>query len=207
MQVLMVSGSRDRKGRTARVIEAIGKGVAKAGSSSEIIFLTEYNIERCRQCDNDGWGDCRREQRCIIEDDFDSIVAKIKAADVAVFANPVYFGDLSESMRAFLDRLRRISRRLGPPPQGASAQPRPGIPPIPPEGATPAIGVCLAGGGGGNAPTCCVSLERVLQTCGFDVVDMIPVRRQNLEFKLPILELTGEWLVTKPTSGQGGPPR
>jgi hypothetical protein len=39
--------------------------------------------------------------------------------------------------------------------------------------------------------------------CGFDVVDMIPVRRQNLEFKLPLLELTGEWLASKPASGPG----
>ena len=37
--------------------------------------------------------------------------------------------------------------------------------------------------------------------CGFDVVDMIPVRRQNLEFKLPLLELTGQWLTSKPVSG------
>ena len=207
MQVLMLSGSRDRKGRTARAIEAISKGVTKAGGNSESIFLTELKIERCRQCDNDGWGACRREQRCIIEDDFDSVVARVKTADVIVFANPVYFGDLTESMRAFLDRLRRISRRPGPLSQGASAQPRPGIPTAPRAGGTPAIGVCLAGGGGGNAPNCCVSLERVLQACGFDVVDMIPLRRQNFEFKLSILELTGEWLVTKPTSGQDGPPR
>ncbi len=50
---------------------------------------------------------------------------------------------------------------------------------------------------------CCVSLERVLQTCGFDVVDMIPVRRQNFEHKLAVLELTGKWLASKPTA-QGG---
>jgi hypothetical protein len=36
----------------------------------------------------------------------------------------------------------------------------------------------------------------VLATCGFDVVDMIPVRRQNLAAKLPLLERTGEWLAT-----------
>ena len=38
----------------------------------------------------------------------------------------------------------------------------------------------------------CVSLERILQTCGFDVVDMIPLRRQNYEHILKVLELTGE---------------
>ncbi len=207
MQILILSGSRDRKGRTAQAIEAIRRGVAKAGGNSEAIFLTELAIERCRQCDKDGWGTCRREQRCIIEDDFDSVVTKVRAADVMVFATPVYFGDLSESMRAFLERLRRISFRPAPPSQGASPPPPPGAVPIPRAGATPAIGVCLAGGGGGGAPNCCVSLERILQMCGFDVVDMIPLRRQNFEFKLPILELTGEWLVTKPTSGQGSPTR
>jgi NAD(P)H-dependent FMN reductase len=199
MKVLMISGSRNREGRTARAIEAIGKGIKKAKGSSESIFLTEHTIERCRQCDSDGWGECRRSQQCIIEDDFESIVKKIRAADALVFANPVYFGDLTESMRAFLDRLRRISRRAGPP-QGASASLRPGAPVMPQPEATPAIGLCMSGGGGGNAPMCCVSLERVLQTCGFDVVDMIPVRRQNFEYKLKILELAGEWLATKPTS-------
>ena len=33
------------------------------------------------------------------------------------------------------------------------------------------------------------------------MVDMIPARRQNLEHKLPIIEMTGKWLATKPTSG------
>jgi multimeric flavodoxin WrbA len=193
MQILMLSGSRNREGRTAQIIEAIGRGVVKAGGKWESVFLTEHNIEKCRQCEKDGWGICRREQRCVIKDDFDEIAAKVKAADAVVFANPVYFGDLSESMRAFLDRLRRTGPRIpaGPPRAGG----------------TPAIGVCLAGGGGGNAPTCCVSLEKVMLSCGFDVVDMIPVRRQNLEFKKKLLELTGEWLVTKPNSGEHVPPR
>ncbi len=146
MKILMISGSRNREGRTAGAMGAIGKGIEKSGGSSEVIFLTEQNIERCRQCESDGWGKCRSEKRCIIEDDFASIVEKIRAADAVVFANPVYFGDLSESMRAFLDRLRRTSRRAGPP-QGPAARPAPGAAPSPV--ATPAIGICLSGGGGG----------------------------------------------------------
>ena len=200
MYILMLSGSRNREGRTARALKAIGKGIAKAGGSSEFIFLPELNIERCRQCDKEGWGICKSENRCIIEDDFDLIVAKLSIADAVVFASPVYFYDLSESMRAFLDSLRRITPRPDPGPRRVF--PLPGVSPLmPPPGATPAVGVCLAGGGGGGAPYCCVILERFLPECGFDVVDMIPARRQNFEFKLPILEHTGEWLATKPTSG------
>lgn len=195
MQVLVLSGSRNRQGKTAQAINAILKGVDKAGGNSESIFLTELALEKCRQCNDDGWGDCRSKGQCIIEDDFASIVEKIETADVLVFATPVYYGDLSESMRGFLDRFRR-TRFIRRPPAGQSV---PGLPPY--GGSTAAIGLCYAGGSGNGTISCCANLERILQTSGFDVVDMIPARRQNLEIKLPMLELVGEWLVTKPTSG------
>jgi len=38
-----------------------------------------------RQCDKEGWGICQSENRCIIEDDFDLIVAKLTTADAVVF--------------------------------------------------------------------------------------------------------------------------
>ena len=192
MQILVISGSRNRDGRTARSLSAIGNGFAKAGGSADYVFLPELNIERCRQCDPDGSGICMREHRCIIEDDFDGVVIKIGAADVVVFASPVYFLDLSESLRAFLERLRRVKGPQKPLPGGIPRAARPG--------ATSAVGLCLAGSGGGGAANCCQILEKILLECGFDVVDMVPVRRQNLEFKLPLLELTGEWLAAKPNS-------
>lgn len=192
MGILILSGSRNREGQTARAIKALCQGIAAAGGSSETIFMPELQLERCRQCDNDGWGFCRSEGYCVIEDDFAKTVAKIEAADVIVFANPVYFGDLSESMKGFLDRLRRTHF----PKLMAAGGPRM----APPQG-KPVIGLCYAGGSGNGTTSCCANMERTLQTCGFDVVDMIPARRQNLDAKLPVMELTGKWLVTKPTSG------
>ena len=191
MQILVLSGSRNREGQTARAIDAICKGIFEAGGQSETLFLTELELERCRQCDPDGWGLCRREGRCTIEDDFSSIVDKIAAADLVVFANPVYFGDLTESMKGFLDRFRRtrFPKLLAAMGRGES----PGEP-------KPAIGLCYAGGSGNGTTSCAVNLERTLQTCQFDVVDMILARRQNLDAKIPVLELTGKWLVTKPRS-------
>ena len=104
MKTLVISGSKNLKGRTASLIDALCRGIKKAGSDSEVIFLPHMNIELCRQCNDDGWGICREETRCIIDDDFMSVVEKIDNADAVVFANPVYFGDLSESMKAFLHR-------------------------------------------------------------------------------------------------------
>jgi len=180
VKIIAILGSRNPGGQTARACDALLEG-AGAGSRPERVFLPEVRIERCRQCDENGWGLCRSEGRCVIEDDFASVVEKLKVAEGVVFANPVYFGDLSESMRAFLDRLRRISRH-----ENGKA----GIP------GKPALGICVAGGGGGGAPACASSLEKVLNTCGFDVVDMVPARRQNLGMKCEVLKHVGRWFAS-----------
>ena len=113
---------------------------------------------------------------------------QIRSADAAVFATPVYFGDLSESIRAFLDRLRRICRH---------ADGKKGI-----EGKA-AIGICVAGGGGGGAPSCAASLDKVLSQATMDPLDVVPVRRQNLEMKLGVLRLTGDWLAQQLAKPRG----
>jgi len=180
MKVLMISGSRNPDGQTGKAAAALLEGVGERGGETERVFLPQMEIERCRQCDDHGWGVCRTEGKCVIDDDFASLVDKISAADAVVFATPVYFSDLSESLRAFLDRLRRTcvnkagkERVVG----------------------KPAIGICVAGGGGGGAPACTISLEKTLRPPGFDLLDVIPVRRQNLDFKVGVLKATGTWLV------------
>lgn len=185
MKFAIILGSRNPDGQTARAAQAVRDGLIAGGGEGQLVYLPQLEIECCRQCDANGWGTCRSEGRCVIEDDLASIADQIRDADAVVFATPVYFSDLSESMRAFTDRLRRICR---------VQESRRGI-----EG-KPTIGVCVAGGGGGGAPACTVSLEKVLRTCGFDVVDMIPARRQNLDLKTEILKTTGRWLATCPSS-------
>jgi len=180
MNLLILNGARNPEGQTARAAEAVAAGVREAGGEVEHVLLPPLAVERCRQCQADGWGICRTYGNCVIDDDFAMLVGKVAEADAVVFATPVYFSDLSESMKTFLDRLRRI--RIG----GGD---KPGI-----KGKA-AVGICVAGGGGGGAPSCGFLLDRVLARCGFDVVDMVPVRRQNLDMKTELLRLTGEWFV------------
>ncbi len=182
MNIVIISGSRNEKGQTASALKAFAQGAESAEAQVEVFYLPTLTIERCRQCDDDGWGLCRQAGRCVIEDDFAGLVEKLRQADAVVFATPVYFGDLSESLRAFLDRLRRVCR---------FAEDKDAI------AAKPAVGICVAGGGGGGAPNCTVSMEKVLRTIGFDVVDLIPVRRQNLDMKLKVLKISGAWLATE----------
>jgi multimeric flavodoxin WrbA len=179
MKLVAILGSRNPQGQTARAADALLQGALDAGWEVSRAFLPVLQIERCRQCEENGWGICRSEGQCVIEDDFAALVDQIGEGDAVAFVTPVYFGDLSESMRAFTDRLRRIARHE-----------------VGRDGITDkrAIGVCVAGGGGGGGPTCTVSLERVLRTCGFDVVDLVPARRQNLDLKCDVLYITGKWL-------------
>ncbi|MHB1001774.1 MAG: flavodoxin family protein [Armatimonadota bacterium] len=180
MRITAIIGSRNKDGQTAISTQALLDGASKQGATFETVFLTDSNMSRCRQCNEDGWGNCRHEGKCIIEDDFQNIVESIRKSDAVVFATPVYYGDLSESMRAFLERLRRTC---------ISEAGRKGV------GGTPAVGICLAGGSGGGATGCTHSLEMMMSHCGFEIADMIPVKRQNFTMKQKVLNTVGNWLV------------
>jgi multimeric flavodoxin WrbA len=114
----------------------------------------------------------------VIEDDLQGVVDKIVAAEGVVFASPVYFSDMSESLRCFLDRFRRFAFKGGGM-EGVTAK--------------PALLLCVAGGGGGGAPQCLIQMEKIVHTIGLSVRDAVPVRRQNLEKKTKTLEHTGLW--------------
>ena len=185
MKVFAISGSRNPEGHTAAALNALCEGVREAGCEVETVFLPELNLEACRQCEEDGWGVCRSEQRCVIEDDFDSLFDRLCECDALVVASPVYYSDISEKLRVVLDRLRRIVFH-----GGGEDKLR----------GKPSIALCVAGGSGGGAARCCWSLETQMLTCGLDVVDVIPVRRQNLEAKKDALHSAGRWLAGLPSS-------
>ncbi len=177
----MISGSRNPDGKTARTGNALLDGASEAGAKTEKIFLPAMRIEHCRQCRNTGWGLCADEGKCVIGDDFACVFEKIKAADVVIFATPVYLWEISESLSAFCSRMRRICFHCGKHDT---------------VGTKPAVGLAVAGGGGSGALRTLFQLEQILLFSGFNVVDMYPVRRQNLEAKLPQLRIAGQWLAT-----------
>ncbi len=180
MKVLILNGSRNPDGQTGRAALAYSQGVLLGGGRSEQILLPTVDIQRCRQCEDNGWGICQTQGRCVIEDDFAGLVEKFRQADAVVFASPVYFSNISESLRAFLDRLRRVC---------INEEGRKGI------AGKSVVGICVAGGSGGGAPRCCADLDFILLSTGLVVVDMYPVRRMNLDQKIPLLKQAGEALV------------
>ncbi len=190
MKILVISGANNPKGMTQEVANALLEGASSKGAKSETILLPRKKLERCRQCDPDGWGLCAMKGRCVIKDDFAAIFKKLKAADLVLFATPVYFHGLAESLRCFLERLYRVCFKWG---KYDSVEHK------------PAAGVAVAGGGGGGAIAALKEMEGMVRGAGFDLVDAYPARRQNLRFKLEQFRLAGEWLATCPSSADDSP--
>ena len=145
----------------------------------ELIHLNNLNIRSGIACEN-GWGKCR-DGDCILVDDFQGIREKIGEADALVFVTPVYFGDLSESARRFLDRLRRTEAFSG---RGTCH-------------GKPFIGVAAAVGSGNGAVRVLGNLEYYFKRLGCMIVDLVPVTKFSGEHKYSMLLEAGKRLAKR----------
>jgi multimeric flavodoxin WrbA len=177
MTCIAIQSSPNLNGLTASLAQAVLNGVQEKGKSTELVHLNQLDIQPCRACNN-GWGECRTKGTCVLEDDFDALCTKLAAADTVVFATPVYWHDLSESAKRFLDRLRRCETFRG-------FKTYAGI---------PVIGITSAGGSGRGAARALYNLEDYLRRLGFEIFDLVSVTRFSKDHKLPMLQEAGRLL-------------
>ncbi len=176
MQVVLVSGSRSSNGLTSRALRALAEGVHAGGGRCEYIVLPKLRIERCRHCRDLLGGDpCECGGHCAIDDDFESVVERLRQADAVAFASCVYLSRLAGPLCALLHRLQQICRH---------DQTRRGI------GGTTAVGICV----GGGADQCARRLTRALAACDLDVLGVIATGRGELHLKLDLLRQAGRRL-------------
>jgi multimeric flavodoxin WrbA len=168
MNVIVISASPNKSGLTAACAAAAIEGIGGAGGVAEEIRLNDLKVGMCRACDN-GWGTCLRDHECQVEDAFQALHGRVLQADACVLVTPVYWGEMSESAKAFTDRLRRCeaTRSEG---NGLSAK--------------PIIAVAAAGGSGNGMITCLLSMERWIDHVRARKFDLIPVNRWSREYKL-----------------------
>jgi len=177
MNVIVISSSPNKDGLTAACATAAIEGVLQAGGHAEEVRLNDLQVGMCQACGN-GWGTCLDEHECQTEDDFQALHARVLQADAYVLVTPVYWGEMSESAKAFTDRLRRCEATRGDE-SGLSGK--------------PVIAVAAAGGSGNGMITCLQSMERWIQHVRARKFDLIPVNRWSREYKLvAIREAAGE---------------
>ena len=97
--VLIISSSPRKGGNSETLAASFAKGAQDAGNHVETVWLREKQIGFCKGCLA-----CQKTQQCVIHDDADAIVRKMKDADVIAFATPIYFYEMCGQMKTLLDR-------------------------------------------------------------------------------------------------------
>jgi len=182
-KVAVLWSTPNEAGLTAGAKNALVAGLKAGGAEVEEIHLNRLEIRHCQACGN-GWGECREAGTCVLPDDFAGVYDRLAAADGIVFVTAVYFHDLTEAMKALLDRLRRCdaftARRLRDKRN---------------------LLVACAGGTGLGAIECLRRLEATLDHMGMRAYDRLPVTRFNRDYMLPALETAGKLYAQRLVSG------
>ncbi len=101
MKILTILGSPRRRGNTAAVLGAFEQQASVEHQVSRL-NLTDYTVNGCLGCDA-----CQRaldEPGCRQRDDALAIFARIEAADLIVYASPVYAWSITAQLKALFDR-------------------------------------------------------------------------------------------------------
>jgi multimeric flavodoxin WrbA len=101
INVVAFSSTPRAKGNSAILADEILKGAAEAGAATEKIRLHGLNIRPCAACNA-----CSKSVAapCIIKDDLQPLLVKMRSADAFVLASPIYFCAVNAQMKLFLDR-------------------------------------------------------------------------------------------------------
>jgi len=194
MNILIINASPRKEGNSWELTAAAAAGAERSGNPYETVYLNDLHLSVCRMC-GDGWGLCRTKHRCVLgKDGLDALQDKMAAADAFVFVTPVYWGECSEAMKAFMDRIRRCegSRRFTGNPQDFEAGLLFG---------KPCVMVACAGGSGNGTLSSLDQMNRFVSHCGGLFFDHIDVNRWSVSYKKQTVK---EAVFTMATQGGGG---
>ena len=102
-KVLIVSTSLRGGSNSEILAKECEKGAVAAGHDVEFISLKGKEIQFCIGCLT-----CLRQGSCVLKDDVAGIMAKVKEAEVIVYATPIYYYEMSGQMKTLLDRLNPL---------------------------------------------------------------------------------------------------
>lgn len=195
MKMLIINATPKRDGVCYSFVEAAEEAATKLSIDFETIRLSSHRLTKCMMCDG-GWGICYKEHRCLFgeKDGFTDLQKKVQEADLYVYITPVYWGEVSEELKIFLDRLRRCEATK----QWNRTEPKP----VSAHQGKGSILVASAGGGGAGTLTALGQLERAVVQMGGDawpreqegIFDYISVNRWNQAYQRETLKAAiTEW--------------
>lgn len=100
MKKVVIISSSMRKGNSDKLCDEFEKGATEAGNIITRINIRDIKLGFCLGC-----RDCYNYGDCTQNDDMNKLYPKLAEADVIVFATPIYFGEISGSLKTFIDRM------------------------------------------------------------------------------------------------------
>ena len=97
--ILIISTSLRFNSNSDLLAQSFEKGALEAGHLVERVTLRDKTIQFCKGCLS-----CVKTQKCVIHDDVNEIVEKMKEANVLVFSTPIYYYEMCGQMKTMLDR-------------------------------------------------------------------------------------------------------
>ena len=106
MKVVAFNGSPKKEGNTYHGIKMVAEELEKEGIEVEIIHVGNKVIRGCLACNG-----CVRNQdeKCVINDEVNDWIQKMKRADGIIFGSPVHYASVAATMKAFLDRASYVT--------------------------------------------------------------------------------------------------
>jgi Multimeric flavodoxin WrbA len=99
-----INASPRKNWNTAQAVHKALEGAASTGAETRMVHLFDLDFKGCASCFA-----CKRHENnaaiCVIKDDLRPLLEEIMSSDILILGSPVYFGDLTASLRALMERL------------------------------------------------------------------------------------------------------
>jgi putative NADPH-quinone reductase len=103
-KIVAIVGSYRKGGVIDTAVEAVLEGAREKGAQTRTFYLTEQHIEFCTHCRQCAQAPGAERSKCPQQDDMESILTEIEAADAIVLGSPVSFWNVTAIFRRFLER-------------------------------------------------------------------------------------------------------
>ncbi len=103
MNIIVINAApRMEAGNTQVILNPFLVGARHEGAKLDIVLLAKKKIKPCRGCFT-----CyaKTPGECVHDDDMESLVARIRAADLMILATPLYLDGMTSLAKIFIDRL------------------------------------------------------------------------------------------------------
>ena len=104
-KVLAIVGSYRKGGTIDSAVQAILAGAREKGAQTHSIYLADQHLEFCTNCRRCTQVPGLQRGICVQQDDLQSILTEIDAADALILGAPVNYWNVSALFRRFMERL------------------------------------------------------------------------------------------------------